>query len=184
MSGVSGPHQTAVTRDPRAHSPSGPARIGATFFRWLCLTGMSAEREHLLDAVAGGEDRAFARLAGPLREELRCFAVRMVGGDAGLGEEEPQQLSPARIHSEARRALRECVMGHRISKKLSGDALLYASRNVPEDAREYTECEQVLRRTQLGRPLSGGGGEPARERSRPRRPRPQGARPARSHGRP
>jgi RNA polymerase sigma-70 factor (ECF subfamily) len=96
----------------------------------------------------------------------------------------PQQLSPARVHSEARRALRECVMGHPISKKLSGDALLYASRHVPEDAREYTECEQVLRRSQLGRPLSGGAAEPARAGSRPRRPRPQGARRGRSHGRP
>ena len=343
--------------------------------RWSCLTGMSTEREHLLDAVTRGEDRAFARLVGPYREELRGFAVRIVGGDAGLGEEvtqeallgayrsicagsrpenvrawlyaivrnralnavrsqrpavplaeaghggphdeatrelevrewmdwlmgaivdlpprqrdalvasafegrsqreiaagmgtsvsavktllhrarrtleaaqpaplaalplaalalvrragshargllaaklgtkgvagvswqglvaasvatgvaiiahggagplpaialtprgvhaahtalharaaggrpaaEPQQLSPARIRREARNALHECVSGHRISKKLSGDALLYASRHVPEDAREYTECEQMLRRAQLGRPLLSGAG--------------------------
>ncbi len=107
-----------------------------------------------------------------------ALRARASGGHAPEG---PQQLSPARVRREARRALHECVSGHRLSRALSGDALLYASRHVPEDAREYTECEQILRRAQLGRPLSA-----ARAKAAPaaRRPRLQGARRARSHGSP
>jgi RNA polymerase sigma-70 factor (ECF subfamily) len=97
---------------------------------------------------------------------------------------EPQLPSRARIRGEARHALHECETGHRISKKLSGDALLYASRHVPEDAREYTECEQLLRGAQTGRQLSDAGAEPARASRRPRPSRPRGARRARSHDSP
>ncbi len=69
--------------------------------------------------------------------------------------EGPAALTPARIRHEARRAVHECLYGHRLSRSLSGDALLYASRHLSEDSREYTECEQILRHAQLGRPLAG-----------------------------
>jgi RNA polymerase sigma-70 factor, ECF subfamily len=102
---------------------------------------------------------------------------------AGPPAGEAGQPSPAQIHREARRAVKECLTGHRISKKLSGDALLYASRHLSEDAREYTECEQMLRRDQPA--LSGAAEEPGPARAgHLRRSRPPGARRARSHGSP
>ncbi len=63
----------------------------------------------------------------------------------------PRETHAATVRREARHALRECLYGRRLSRGLSRDALRYAARHVPEDAREYTECEQILRHAQLSR---------------------------------
>ncbi len=64
----------------------------------------------------------------------------------------PRETPAARVRREGRHALRECVGGGRLSRSLSRDALRYAARHVPEEARQYTDCEQVLRHAQLRRP--------------------------------
>ncbi len=63
----------------------------------------------------------------------------------------PHETHTARVRREGRHALRECVDGKRLSRGLSRDALRYAARHLPEEARQYTDCEQVLRHAQLGR---------------------------------
>lgn len=57
----------------------------------------------------------------------------------------------AAVRREGRRALRECLNGRRLSRGLSRGALRYATGHLSEDAREYTECEQVFRHAQLAR---------------------------------
>ena len=158
---------------------------GAAALTWQTLVAATVATGVAIVAHGGAGPLPAIALTPPAGAHAAPAALRdSAGGGRGtLGE--AQQPSLARIRHEARHALHECVSGHRISKTLSGDALLYASRHVPEDAREYTECEQVLRRAQLARqPLSGAGAEPGRSRRRRRRPRPRGARRARSHDSP
>lgn len=57
----------------------------------------------------------------------------------------------AKVRREGRRALRECARGRLLSRGLSHAALRYAARHMPEEMREYTECEGALWRAQLRR---------------------------------
>ncbi len=63
----------------------------------------------------------------------------------------PHETHAVEVRREGRHALRECVSGRRLSRSLSRDALRYAARHLPEEAREYTDCEQVFRHAQLRR---------------------------------
>lgn len=57
--------------------------------------------------------------------------------------------SRAQIRQKAQRAVDECLRGRRLSRTLTRQDLLYASRRLSAAAREYTECEWLLVRRAL-----------------------------------
>ncbi len=57
----------------------------------------------------------------------------------------------ARVRPEARRALRECGSGRRLSRSLTSAALRYAVAHMPASYREYTECDGIFSQALLRR---------------------------------
>lgn len=159
----------ALTRRAAAHARNlAAAKLGA---KGAAAIGWQA----LVAATVATSVAIFAHGGGP----LPASALTPAGGAAAARTashgrhgrprhtHHPHQTDDARVRREGRHALRECLSGRRLSLSLSRAALRYAARHMPEEAREYTDCEQVLRRAQL-RHLDGRR-TPRRSRARHRR---------------
>ena len=60
------------------------------------------------------------------------------------GHRRPTQGDSRRIHSEARRAIEQCVRQTHKPRHYTPAALLYARNHLPTEAIEYTDCPEQL----------------------------------------
>jgi RNA polymerase sigma factor (sigma-70 family) len=102
----------------------------------------------VLMAVHGGSLGSVLASAGPVRPPDAGAHQTGVEARASRHRQASRRARERKVHREARRAVREC-MRRGLRRHYGEAALQSASRHLPTDALEYTECDRELHSAEL-----------------------------------